>query len=335
MFLDPPSQPKEGDHLRTALEPGSYRALISAPGIATVLAPFVVRRNEPVELDIALPRPGDVPAGFAYIPAGTFLQGNDDHLQGDLTWMRRNFLRATPLHEETTGAYLISIYEVTFAEWLEYLRTLSGAELKLRTQHDSIKTQRALRLDLVNGEYALTLHTVSETLHAAEGRPLVYGMRTRNESIAWEKTPVGGVTLDDAESYAEWLASTRKVPGARLCTPFEWERAARGADGRRFPHGNRMLLDDANIDETYYPRGDYPGPDEVGSHPASVSPFGIQDMSGNIFEWIRNESEVTLRGGAWSQGPTTAATMNITRAQASRHEAFVGIRICADLPARH
>ena len=224
--------------------------------IAPVFVPFMAQRNQRVEIRIALPRPDEVPEGFVYIPAGSFLQGTDDHLQEDLTWTRRNFLRAPPLHEERTGAYLISMYEVTFADWLAYLHALSGAELKLRTQHSSTKTQRALRLDLANGKYVLTLHTVNEILKAAEGKPLVYGKRDRNESITWEKTPVGGVTVDDAESYADWLASTGRVPGARLCTPFEWERAARGADGRRFPHGNRLLRDDANIDETYYPRGE-------------------------------------------------------------------------------
>jgi formylglycine-generating enzyme required for sulfatase activity len=334
-LLEPATTTAERDRLVDMLTPGSYRAQVWAPGIAPVLVPFVVRRGQPVVLDVELPRPGDVADGFAYVPAGRFLQGTDDHLQSDLTWMRRNFLRATPLHEETTGAYLIGIYEVTFAQWLAYLRSLSPKERTLRTQHDSMKTQRALRLDLVKDKYELRLHTVNETFKAAEGVPLVYGKRDRNKSITWENTPVGGVTLDDAESYAGWLATSGKVPHARLCTPFEWERAARGADGRRFPHGDRMLRDDANIDETYYPRGEYPGPDEVGSHPASVSPFGIQDMSGNIFEWIRNASEVTLRGGTWAQGPTVATTMNISYAQASRHEAFVGIRICADLPARH
>jgi formylglycine-generating enzyme required for sulfatase activity len=104
------------------------------------------------------------------------------------------------------------------------------------------------------------------------------------------------------------------------------------AHGRRFPHGDRLRRDDANIDETY--NRDYSGPDEVGSHAASASPFGVQDMSGNILEWVRSGTEVTLRGGSWWQGQTTAATMNVTVTQRTRDEAYVGIRICADLPPR-
>jgi serine/threonine protein kinase/formylglycine-generating enzyme required for sulfatase activity len=324
-----------GGDRRVQLAPGSYRAAFSAPGIEPIVLPFIVRRGEPQRVRATLPRPGQVPKGFVYIPAGVFLSGSEDQQPPSLVWwMRRYFLRTAPLHEEATAAYLIKRDEVTFAEWLAYLRSLPPAERKQRQQSDSLAVHRSLRLDDDGADrFTLSLRTITDTdtYHAAEGKPLKYETRDRRGEIRWERTPAGGVTLDDVLAYARWLSSTGRVPGARPCTPLEWERAARGADGRRFPHGDRLLPDDADIDETY--DRDHPGPDEVGAHPASNSPFGVTDMTGNALEWVLSGDVATLRGGHWSAGPATAFTMNETATQRDRHDAYLGIRLCADAPA--
>ncbi len=54
-------------------------------------------------------------------------------------------------------------------------------------------------------------------------------------AMVWQDLPVVGITADDAKAYAAWLSGTGRVPGARLCTDDEWERAARGSDGRAYP----------------------------------------------------------------------------------------------------
>ncbi len=322
-----------GAERRLQLAPGSYRAAFSAPGIDPVVLPFVVRRGEPQHVHATLSRPGEVPRGFLYIPAGVFLSGAEDQRQPSLVWwMRRYFMHTAPLHEEATGAYLIKRDEVTFEEWLAYLRKLPEAERARRRQNGSMAVQRSVRLDAgASGRFTLSLRTNTDIYRVAEGEPLAYETRDRRSSIRWERTPAGGVTLDDVLAYASWLSSTGQVPGARPCTPLEWERAARGADGRRFPHGDRLLLDDANIDETY--DRDHQGPDEVGAHPASNSPFGVTDMTGNAFEWVRSGAEIALRGGSWSAGQATAFTMNETPTQGDRRDAYLGIRLCADPPA--
>jgi formylglycine-generating enzyme required for sulfatase activity len=69
---------------------------------------------------------------------------------------------------------------------------------------------------------------------------LIYGGRQINEKQDWYKLPAGGMDRDEAIEYASWLAKTGRVPGARICTDSEWERAARGADEREFPHGNDL-----------------------------------------------------------------------------------------------
>ena len=129
---------------------------------------------------------------------------------------------------------------------------------------------------------------------------------------------------------AAWLDRSGRVPGARLCDEHEWEHAARGADGRRFPHGERIEPDDANFDETYARVGF--GPDEVGSHPASDSPFGVRDMAGNVWEFVRSIWRVeqpVIRGSGWYYGAFTLRSDNRDIVEPATRDPIVGLRICA------
>jgi serine/threonine protein kinase/formylglycine-generating enzyme required for sulfatase activity len=315
-----------GGKLAAELPVGSYLARVSAPGIDVVNAPFVVERGRPVVLAIELPAPGAVPPGFAFVPAGAFLSGSNDE-----TFFRRYFLYALPLHADTTAAFAIARHEVTFAEWMEYLRALPADEREQRRPLTAPGAQRSLRLEGgVDAPFVLRMQPTAHAYVAREGEPIVYPHRTTRARVRWERMHVGGVSFDDARAYVGWLRATGRVPGARLCTGLEWERATRGADGRRFPHGDRVAGDDANLDDTY--GRDHLGPDEVGAHPASASPFGILDAIGNAFEWVVGTgARPTLRGGAWYFGRTTAMVPNSSPSQATRRDSYLGIRVCADV----
>src|SRR5204862_2991794 len=99
--------------------------------------------------------------------------------------------------------------------------------------------------------------------------------------------PVVTVSWDDAAAFMRWL--TGKLVGivARLPTEAEWEYAARGTDGRRYPWGNEPP--DASR-ATFGLSGDS-GPAVVGHPPGGVGPYGGHDLAGHALEWCLNGSD--------------------------------------------
>jgi hypothetical protein len=122
------------------------------------------------------------------------------------------------------------------------------------------------------------------------------------------------VSWHEPMAYCAWL-SNRTGLAIRLPTEIEWERAARGTDGREYPWGESYVAGYANIDETR--KGEMVGPNfpqqttAVGIYPQGGSPGGILDLAGNVWEWCLNEyinpetmagalGSRTLRGGSWN-----------------------------------
>ncbi len=311
-----------------SLPAGSYVLMLESPGHAPVRLPVLLHAGERLELDVKLPRASAVPEGFVFVPAGRFLRGSADDDQ-----VRQLFFNAAPLHTSSTGAYLISRHEVTFADWIAFLQALPPAERAERMPGASSRSNM-LQLELLpTGRWRFTQRPTSAEYTALDGEPIRYGKRSLRAEQDWRRFPVAGISYNDAEAYAAWLDRTGRVPGARLCTEFEWERAARGADGRRYPSGERLAPDDANHDLTY---GREPlgfGPDEVGSHPGSRSPFGVDDMSGNVWEWVSASEEPLgpiIRGGSWYQDcGLSCQLVNREPAERSQRSPRIGLRLCA------
>jgi len=122
--------------------------------------------------------------------------------------------------------------------------------------------------------------------------------------IGREEHPINCITWYQAQAFCEWA-------GKRLCSESEWEKAARGTDGRIYPWGNEEpTCEYAVMSEGGLGCG-AGGTMVVGSMPAGASPYGALDMSGNVWEWVEDDyySDYTgapTDGSTWMDSPRAA-----------------------------
>lgn len=149
--------------------------------------------------------------------------------------------------------------------------------------------------EVTNGQY-------SEFVQATKRAPPPHWEKGRYPSGAADQ-PVTQIKWADAREYCQWK-------GQRLPTEAEWEKAARGTDGREFPWGNEFDAKKANTGLS-----EQRGLMRVGSLAAGKSPYGVYDMVGNVWEWVEDwyqpypgttytsdyfgERMKVIRGGGW------------------------------------
>lgn len=142
----------------------------------------------------------------------------------------------------------------------------------------------------------------------ATGRRSPDHFRNRTYPEGKADHPVTFVTWYDAHDYCAWA-------GKRLPTDAEWEKAARGTDGRMFPWGNEFDINKANTPQRWAKLGQPGDTTPVGAFEGGKSPYGLYDMSGNVWEWTSSwyvaypgnkhpsenygEKYKQLKGGSW------------------------------------
>lgn len=149
--------------------------------------------------------------------------------------------------------------------------------------------------------------------------------------------PATNVTYHDAQAFCRWAR-------CRLPTEQEWEKAARGTDGRKYPWGNTWRPELCNNDSTgTTPVDAYEEPATFSRKGlANVSPYGAVDMIGNVLEWVdgtvdRRPGSVLLKGGAWTNYVTDDnqpfdAVRHTSESPESSYRGF-GFRVASDVPA--
>lgn len=150
-------------------------------------------------------------------------------------------------------------------------------------------------------KYPVTNEQFKAFLEATGYRPedslnFLQDWRSGTYPEGWERKPVTWVSLEDARAYAAWA---RK----RLPHEYEWQYAAQGTDERLYPWGDTWR--DSAVPAPDKNRA-LRGPDNVDGHPQGASPWGVEDLTGNVWQWTdefvdEHTRAAILRGGSYYQ----------------------------------
>ncbi len=209
---------------------------------------------------------------------------------------------------------------------------------------DPEEPQRTVTLDA----YAIGTYHVTNTQYAAfvDDTGCAAPQFWQDERFNAADVPVVGVSWYDAMNFLEWLR-IQTGESYRLPTEAEWEKAARGTDGREYPWGNAWELGKANTSEAQFKRLV-----PVGNYPEGVSPYGCYDMAGNAYcwcnDWFHPETyryspidnpqgpiegrRKVIRGGSWvARGEFAARCANRAAYEPIRTVHNVSFRIALDV----
>jgi formylglycine-generating enzyme len=182
---------------------------------------------------------------FVYVSAGAFKMGDNF---GD------GLPRERPVHTVDVDAFYIAKYETTNGQWRKFRDDPGYDDVKYWPNGKVVPKDQVPYWTQANN----------------------HGGGTPDS----DDYPVLGVNWDSATAYCNWV-SAKTGKKYRLPTEAEWEKAARGADQRRYPWGNEIERGEAN----YVGTETFDTGMKVGSFPKGVSPYGAYDMAGNVYEW--------------------------------------------------
>lgn len=212
-----------------------------------------------------------------------------------------------PKHSATTGAFYISQTEVTNLDYATFLDSRAPETQKSWTPRHWTQPRRRSNGQVEGKTYPSAIRT----------HPVVY--------VDWNK----------AQAFARWR-------GGRLPTEVEWEKAARGTDGRTYPwgEGSRTRVQ-VQVRSSRTPTA------PVGALADDKSPYGVYDMAGNVHEWTQSEfrpypnapasvqarpGRKVLRGGAWRWPLEDARTTRRQSATPDYANDRIGFRYVIDIP---
>ncbi|HWN70095.1 MAG TPA: bifunctional serine/threonine-protein kinase/formylglycine-generating enzyme family protein [Haliangium sp.] len=309
-----------------SLPMGSYLVTARKEGHREVRYPVYISRNRDWSGEVRLYTDEEIGEGFVHVPAGPFIQGGDPHGGWSL-----------PRSEPFVDDFFIARHPVILGEYMEFLDALAEQDVQAALARAPRRTpDGGAYLDVVDirersDKRRFRLPSSGDVLDRAdraegdESEPIDIGLHPR--------APVFGVSWYDAVAYCEWR-SQRDGRTYRLPTDTEWEKAARGVDGRWFPWGNRFDASLCNMRESRQDRSALASVDEFET---DRSIYGVRGMSGNIRDWTATEAREgegdrahgyrVVRGGAWYGGRVSARCADRFWFEPPHVYFFVGFRL--------
>jgi formylglycine-generating enzyme required for sulfatase activity len=196
------------------------------------------------------------------------------------------------------------------------------------------------KFEVTNGRFAKFVETIlSEP---------PWGFADKDTPVTHADRPVRWVNWMDAMSYCLWA-------GKRLPTEAEWEKAARGIDGRIYPWGNDQPTP---VHAVYgLKEGEEEAISEIGARDKGQSPYGAHDLAGNLYEWVMDwyaedyyinfatklavnprgplgGTAKVQRGGSYINSPYRLRSSFRTKGDPTEHDPHVGFRCAQDIPSK-
>jgi serine/threonine-protein kinase len=251
-----------------------------------------------------------------------------------------------PRQVVTVDDFAIARLPVTFDEYLEFVNDVGArdpAEARRRAPHSESGDNDLVRQDAA-GRWVARPEGIIEGEEARRYCPLERA----------GEVPAMGLDWFDARAYVAWRAG-REGRALRLPTEAEWEKAARGVDGRCFPWGDRF---DPTFCKMRLSRAGRNQPEPVGAFARDESPYGVRDMAGGAKDWaadvygqigaeqalaaaepvegtLRARTELRAqRGGSWSSIAVYSRVAGRNLPYSITRAANAGLRLAHDLPRR-
>ena len=286
-----------------SLPMGSYHVVVEADGRPPLHYPVRLRRSEVVSLHAHLHKQREIGEGFVFVPPGPAILGGDPNLP---------HYRKRPREVRDLAGFFIMRTHVTCGDYLDYLRDLPPEQAIARAPRAG--SGKAFWSPGDDGQWQLP----------AEPPPF--------SKLPWSlEWPIVSVSFEDAQDYVRWrsLRDSRRLD---LPTSDQWEKAARGADGRFFPWGNHFDSSLCNLPAAGS-SGAAPAP--VGSFPGDRSPYGVLDLAGNALDQVYLgdlEDEERLcgaRGGGWHVRNLLSRSAAVAQVRVEDCHPFLSFRLVA------
>ena len=266
---------------RVPLEQGSYLLTLRSPGKRDTRYPVFIPRGrhwDSSERPVPLYADADIGQGLVYVPPGPFVQSGDSETTESLP-------RSVPW----VDGFFVSVLPVTMQGWCDFINAVHARDPE---EAWSLVPRQESGLKSSGGQY---------WDHPAPGE--LYSVpEVDRDGDRWHPDwAVMGVSWEDAMACVAWRSERDGVAWA-LPAEQQWEKAARGADGRIFPWGDGF---DPTLCKMRASRPGRSQPEVVGAFATDVSPYGARDLAGGMRDWCGDTDyggdpkARPVRGGSW------------------------------------